>query len=109
MAASTESAHEAAKRDRLVEEHIRMENNHGLEAVLETFGDAPRYEDESCEAVYDGLGGVREYYESLLTALPDLQIDVQNRHITVGREERSLESAFGDEYRDYKNDVRRYL
>jgi protein-S-isoprenylcysteine O-methyltransferase Ste14 len=30
-------------------------------------------------------------------------------HITVRREERSLESAFGDDYRDYENDVRRYL
>lgn len=30
-------------------------------------------------------------------------------HITVRREERSLESEFGDHYRDYKNDVRRYL
>lgn len=30
-------------------------------------------------------------------------------HFTVIREERSLETAFGDDYRDYKNDVRRYL
>lgn len=30
-------------------------------------------------------------------------------HITVRREERSLERAFGDQYRDYKNEVRRYV
>ncbi|MDS0478589.1 isoprenylcysteine carboxylmethyltransferase family protein [Natrinema sp. 1APR25-10V2] len=30
-------------------------------------------------------------------------------HITVRREGRSLEKAFGDGYREYKNDVRRYL
>ena len=30
-------------------------------------------------------------------------------HVTVRREERSLESEFGDDYRDYRNDVRRYL
>jgi protein-S-isoprenylcysteine O-methyltransferase Ste14 len=30
-------------------------------------------------------------------------------HVTVRREERSLESAFGDDYCDYKEDVRRYL
>ncbi|MDS0478590.1 ester cyclase [Natrinema sp. 1APR25-10V2] len=59
-----------------------MENDHDLEGVLETFGEAPRYEDESWGAMYDGIGGVREYYESLLTALPDFQIDVQNRHVT---------------------------
>jgi steroid delta-isomerase-like uncharacterized protein len=82
MAASSETTREVADRVRLVEEHVRMENDHDLEGVLDTFGDAPRYEDESWGAVYDGLGGVREYYESLLTALPDFQIDVQNRHIT---------------------------
>jgi protein-S-isoprenylcysteine O-methyltransferase Ste14 len=30
-------------------------------------------------------------------------------HIIVRREERSLERTFGDDYRDYRNDVRRYL
>jgi protein-S-isoprenylcysteine O-methyltransferase Ste14 len=30
-------------------------------------------------------------------------------HITVRREERSMEETFGDDYHDYKNDVRRYL
>ncbi|WP_310909659.1 ester cyclase [Natrinema sp. 1APR25-10V2] len=82
MAASSETSREVANRVRLVEEHVRMENDHDLEGVLETFGEAPRYEDESWGAMYDGIGGVREYYESLLTALPDFQIDVQNRHVT---------------------------
>lgn len=30
-------------------------------------------------------------------------------HITVRREERSLESTFGSDYREYKDEVRRYL
>lgn len=30
-------------------------------------------------------------------------------HLTVRREERTLERAFGDQYREYKNDVRRYV
>lgn len=30
-------------------------------------------------------------------------------HLTIRREERSLERTFGDRYRAYKNDVRRYL
>lgn len=30
-------------------------------------------------------------------------------HLTIRREERSLERTFGDRYRDYKNDVRRYF
>lgn len=59
-----------------------MENEHDLEAVLETFGDAPTYEDEPWGETYEGLDGVRRYYESLLTALPDLRIDVLRRHVT---------------------------
>lgn len=82
MTAAGEDAKTVSDRVQLVEEHVRMENEHDLEAVLETFGDTPRYEDESWDDVYEGLEGVRDYYESLLTALPDFQIDVQNRHIT---------------------------
>lgn len=71
-----------SRRVRLVEEHIRMENEHDLEAVLDTFGDDPRYEDMSWRDTYDGLRGVHGYYDSLLTALPDLHVDVRNRHVT---------------------------
>lgn len=71
-----------SNRVRLVEEHIRMENEHDLDAVLDTFGSDPQYEDTSWGDTYDGLNGVHRYYDSLLTALPDLHIDVQNRHVT---------------------------
>ena len=46
----------------IVEQHIRLENEHDLEAVLRTFGDTARYDDEQ--------------------ALPDLEIEVQSRHAT---------------------------
>jgi steroid delta-isomerase-like uncharacterized protein len=82
MGDGTESTRTVAHRVRLVEEHIRMENEHDLEGVLDTFGDDPRYEDESWGSVYEGSGGVRDYYESLVTALPDFRIDVRDRHVT---------------------------
>ena len=31
---------------------------------------------------YQGLDGVRSFYTQLMSALPDLQIDVQRRHVT---------------------------
>jgi steroid delta-isomerase-like uncharacterized protein len=65
----------------LVEEHIRLENEHNLEAVLDTFGDTPHYDDEAWREHYDGRDGVRQFYEQLMQAMPDLQIDMQRRHV----------------------------
>ncbi len=66
----------------LVEEHIQHENEHDLEGVLSTFGDSARYEDEAWGEHHQGRSGVREFYQQLMQALPDLEIDVQRRHIT---------------------------
>lgn len=43
----------------LVEEHIRNENAHDLEAVMETFSEAPYYDDEPRGEHHVGLGAVR--------------------------------------------------
>jgi len=66
----------------LVEQHIRLENAHDLEGVLCTFGDTARYEDEAWGEQYKGRNGVRFFYDQLMRALPDLEIDVQRRHVT---------------------------
>jgi steroid delta-isomerase-like uncharacterized protein len=66
----------------LVEQHVRLENEHDLEGVLGTFGDTARYDDEPWDEHYDGPSGVRLFYEQLMKALPDLEIDIQRRHIT---------------------------
>ena len=65
-----------------VEEHVRLENAHDLEGVLHTFGDTARYDDEAWGEHYDGGHGVRQFYEQIMKALPDLEIDVQHRHVT---------------------------
>jgi steroid delta-isomerase-like uncharacterized protein len=65
----------------LVEQHIQLENAHDLEAVLHTFGDSARYDDEAWGEHYKGANGVREFYEQLMQALPDLEIEVQRRHV----------------------------
>ncbi|HZS58338.1 MAG TPA: ester cyclase [Gemmatimonadaceae bacterium] len=71
-----------AARIAIVEQHVRMENAHDLEGVLMTFGETAQYDDEPWEQHYQGRDGVRQFYEQLLHALPDLAIDVQRRHVT---------------------------
>ena len=66
----------------VVEQHIRLENEHDLEGVLRTFGDTARYDDEPWGEHYEGPSGVRLFYEQLMGALPDLAIEVQRRHVT---------------------------
>jgi steroid delta-isomerase-like uncharacterized protein len=66
----------------VVEQHIRLENEHDIEGVLRTFGDAARYDDEAWGEHYEGGSGVRQFYEQLMKALPDLEIEVQRRHVT---------------------------
>jgi len=65
----------------IVEQHIRLENEHDLEGVLRTFGDSARYDDEPWGEHYEGRNGVRQFYEQLMKALPDLVIEVQRRHV----------------------------
>jgi steroid delta-isomerase-like uncharacterized protein len=65
-----------------VDEHIRLENAHDLEGVLQTFGENAHYDDEPWGEHYEGHSGVRAFYEQMMTALPDLAIEVQHRHIT---------------------------
>src|SRR5262245_66366121 len=69
-------------RMQLVDEHVALENRHDLDGILTTFGTAARYDDEPWDAHYVGRDGVRAFYSDLLRALPDLQIDVQRRHVS---------------------------
>ncbi len=66
----------------IVEQHIRLENEHDLEGVLRTFGDVARYDDEPWGEHYEGRNGVRLFYGQLMKALPDLEIEVQHQHVT---------------------------
>jgi steroid delta-isomerase-like uncharacterized protein len=65
----------------IVEQHIRLENAHDLEGILATFGHAARYDDEPWGEHYNGRDGVRQFYGQLMNALPDLEIEVQQRHV----------------------------
>jgi steroid delta-isomerase-like uncharacterized protein len=65
----------------MVEQHVRSENLHDLEAVMATFGVEARYDDEPWADHRQGRDGVRSYYTELMRALPDLVIDIVRRHV----------------------------
>jgi steroid delta-isomerase-like uncharacterized protein len=67
-------------RMRIVDEHVRLENEHDLDGIMRTFGEAARYDDEPWGAHYNGRQEVRAFYAQLLHAMPDLHIDVRHRH-----------------------------
>jgi steroid delta-isomerase-like uncharacterized protein len=71
-----------AARIAIVEQHVQLENAHDLEGVLATFGDTAHYHDEAWSEHYQGATGVRQFYEQLMKALPDLKIEIQHRHVT---------------------------
>jgi steroid delta-isomerase-like uncharacterized protein len=66
-----------------VERHILLENQHDLEGVLATFGETAQYDDESWGEHFRGHAGVRQFYQQLMSALPDLEIEVQRQHVAA--------------------------
>ena len=64
----------------IVDEHVRLENLHDLHGIMRTFGNAARYDEEPWDEHHIGLAAVQSYYDALLRALPDLHIDVRQRH-----------------------------
>ena len=64
----------------VVDEHIRCENRHDLDAVMATFGMDARYDDEPWSDHRTGRDDVRSYYSELMRAAPNLAIEVKHRH-----------------------------
>jgi steroid delta-isomerase-like uncharacterized protein len=60
----------------VVEEHVRRENAHDLPAIMATFGNRARYDDEAWGEHHEGHDAVHRYYRDLLASLPDLRIDI---------------------------------
>lgn len=76
------ASEQATARLRLVEEHVRCENQHDLAGIMATFGDQANYDDAPWGESHAGRDAVAQYYRDLLMALPDLQIDVRDRVVT---------------------------
>jgi hypothetical protein len=80
MATASSPNERQSARIATVEQHVRLENEHDLEGVLCTFGDAAQYDDEPWGEHYQGRNGVRLFYEQLMKALPDLEIEALATH-----------------------------
>jgi steroid delta-isomerase-like uncharacterized protein len=76
------SNEQLAARLRIVEEHVRRENEHDLAGIMATFADEAEYHDGPWGEQHLGRDAVERYYRDLLAALPDLHIDVRNRFVT---------------------------
>jgi steroid delta-isomerase-like uncharacterized protein len=77
----TEAGGSRAARLALVDEHVRLENQHDLDGIMGTFGASARYDEEPWDDHHIGCDAVRAYYDGLLSAMPDLAIDVRRRHV----------------------------
>jgi steroid delta-isomerase-like uncharacterized protein len=68
-----------AARIRLVDEHVRAENAHELDRLMETFGAEPTF-DLNHDRI-SGHGGIHSFYADLMKGFPDFNIEVKHRHI----------------------------
>lgn len=69
-------------RVRAVEEHVRGENDHDIGRIMQTFGADASYDDEPWDEHHAGRDQVIAYYETLLRAVPDMNIDVRRRYVS---------------------------
>jgi steroid delta-isomerase-like uncharacterized protein len=67
---------------KLVDDHVRAEVERDLEAIMRTWGADPWFDDVAWDEQSYGRDAVREHYDELLRAFPDLGIDVKARHVT---------------------------
>ncbi len=64
---------------KVVEEHIRTENNHDLNGIMATFGETPYFVLNNEH--HNGHEAVHAFYAELLQGFPDLHIEVKQRHV----------------------------
>ena len=79
MGAGANDALQQARIER-VEEHVRLENAHDLDASMETFSASPYYDEEPWGEHHVGHEAVRIRHEQLFGAAPDFFIAVRRRH-----------------------------
>ena len=78
MAVITDS--QRANRIALVEEHVRAERDHDVEATLDTVGANPHFQIN--DVPLDDRDAVTGFYNDMFQGFPDLEIDVSNRFVT---------------------------
>jgi steroid delta-isomerase-like uncharacterized protein len=73
---------ELERRIKLVDEHVKAEVDRDLDAIMQTWGKDPWFEDVPFDEKWYGRDQILEHYAELLGAFPDLDIEVHKRHVT---------------------------
>ena len=63
-----------------IDEHIELENRHDLNGIMGTFASSAYFDDEPWHEHSVGLEGVRAWYSALLSACPDLHLELHRKH-----------------------------
>ena len=69
-------------RMRVIEEHVQAEIDKDMDRIMATWGKNPSFDDVGWEEQWSGRDGIREHYEELMSAFPDLGIEIHKRHMT---------------------------
>lgn len=71
-----------AARNKLVDEHVKAEVDHDLDAIMRTWGANPWFEDVPFGEKWYGRDEIHKHYKELLGAFPDLNIEEHKRRVT---------------------------
>ena len=66
-----------------VDEHVRAEKAHEMDALVGTFGDHSFWDDRGANERHNGRDGVRAYYAELFAGFPDFSFDIKRRHLAA--------------------------
>lgn len=66
-----------------VDEHVRAETAHEMDALVATFGDRPFWDDIGATERHEGREGIRAYYADLFAGFPDFSLEVRRRHLAA--------------------------
>ena len=69
-------------RQKIVDEHIRLEGKHDLEALVQTFGADPEWHNQAATEILRGHEAIRGFYSDLFAGFPDFWLDIRDRHRT---------------------------
>ena len=64
---------------RAVEDHIRCEAAHDLDALVDTFGANAEWHNKPSNDVLHGHDAIRSFYGDLFAGFPDFWLDIRNR------------------------------
>lgn len=67
---------------KVIEEHVQAEIDKDMDRIMATWGQNPSFDDVGWEEQWSGREGIREHYEELLGAFPDMDIKTERRHVT---------------------------